>query len=170
VSAPTASSAARRLWAARVGSALAVWAVLTLGSHVLGGRPAPGLLALVVAAGGLMLWTVLDAVDRHRAPAWDREEPPPIRPAGEDVRLVGLDRVLAAHLDGRVVGDTLQRTLMALVDQQLMARHGVSWRVDPGRAGTLLGPELLGLARQCPPYPRMSEHEIDVLLTRIEEL
>jgi hypothetical protein len=51
-----------------------------------------------------------------------------------------------------------------------MARHGVSWRVDPERAGALLGPELLGLARQCPPYPRMSEREIDVLLTRIEEL
>ena len=51
-----------------------------------------------------------------------------------------------------------------------MASHGVSWRVDPDRAAPLLGPELVALARQQPPYPRMNLQQIDVLLTRIEAL
>ena len=42
--------------------------------------------------------------------------------------------------------------------------------VDPDRAGPLLGPELVALARQSPPYPRMSAQHIDVLLSRIEAL
>ncbi len=163
-------TASRRLWTGRVGTAFVCWVVLTLGAHVLGGSPRPGLLALVVAAAGLVLWTLLDGLDRTRPADWDRGESLPVRQPGEDTRLVGLDRVLASHLEARVVGDTLQRTLMALVDQQLLARHGVTWRVDPERAGALLGPELLGLARQSPPYPRMTEQQIDVLLTRIEAL
>ena len=37
-------------------------------------------------------------------------------------------------------------------------------------AAPLLGPELVALARQLPPYPRMNLQQIDVLLTRIEAL
>ena len=145
-------TASRRLWTGRVGTAFACWVVVTLGAHVLGGTPRPGLLALVVAATGLVLWTLLDGLDRTPRGLGPRGVQP-VRQPGEDTRLIGLDRVLASHLEAKVVADTLQRTLMALVDQQLLARHGVTWRVDPERAGALLGPELLGLARQSPPYP-----------------
>jgi hypothetical protein len=51
-----------------------------------------------------------------------------------------------------------------------MARYGLSWRVDPGRARELLPDELVDLAEQTAPYPRMSVRQVDVLLTRIEAL
>jgi hypothetical protein len=46
----------------------------------------------------------------------------------------------------------------------------VAWRTDPVRAAAYLGPELTALARQQAPYPRMSTEQVDLLLTRIEEL
>ena len=78
--------------------------------------------------------------------------------------------MVAQHLDAREVGDVLHRHLCELADQRLMAAHGVSWRVDPDRAAPLLGPELVALARQDAPYPRMNLQQIDVLLSRIEAL
>jgi len=170
VSPPAVTGAGSARWAGRAAAALLVWAALTLGAHVLGGRPQTGLLALAVAAAGTALWLLVDLSDATRAPVWDRVETEPIRSPGEDPRLAALERVVTGHFDGRVVTDTLQRHLMALADQRLLARHGVSWRVDPERAAPLLGPELLGLAQQSAPYPRMSVHQIDVLLTRIEAL
>ena len=51
-----------------------------------------------------------------------------------------------------------------------MERYGVSWRVDPDRARALLEPELVALAEEPSPHPRMTRRQIDVLLNRIEVL
>ena len=56
--------------------------------------PRPGLLALVVAATGLVLWTLLDGLDRT-SPRTGTAGVEPVRQPGEDTRLIGLDRVLA---------------------------------------------------------------------------
>jgi hypothetical protein len=167
---PATAAVGTGRWVARGLAALLVWAALTLGAHVLGGRPHPGLLALTVAGAATALWLLLDLPGSSGVSVWDRVGTEPIRPPGEDPRLAALERVVAAHVDAHVVTDALQRHLMALVDQRLIARHGVSWRVDPERAAALLGPELLELARQTAPYPRMPTRQIDVLLTRIEAL
>ena len=167
---PATATVGTGRWVVRGVAALVVWAALTLGAQVLGGRPHPGLLALAVAGAATAVWLVLDLPGSSAVTVWERIGSEPIRPPGEDPRLAVLERVVAAHFDARVVSDSLQRHLMALVDQRLLARHGVSWRVDPERAAPLLGPELLALARQSGPYPRMSVHQIEVLLARIEAL
>jgi hypothetical protein len=164
----------RRRWAARICTAFAVWAVLVLVARVLGNHPDGLLLGLTVAAFATTLWLYLDVSTRSEAPLWDREDDERIRPPGEDPRLALLVRVVSRHLDAREADDTLQRHLLELADQRLVARHGVSWRVDPDRAAPLLGPDLVGLARQAgpggPPAPRLSPGRIDVLLSRIEAL
>jgi hypothetical protein len=112
----------------------------------------------------------VDGVAEVDSPTWELPGDEPLSPPGQDLRLTALTRVVAGHFEARLPGDTLQRQLMGLVDQRLMARYGVSWRVDPERARELLPPELVDLAEQVAPYPRMSIRRIDVLLTRIEAL
>lgn len=163
-------SGARRRWTARIAVAFAIWAGVVLVARFKGNQPDALLLALTVAAFGTTLWLYLDAGAHSEPPNWDRPDDDPVRPPGEDRRLALLTRVVGQHLDSREVGDGLQRHLVELADERLMAAHGVSWRVDPDRAAPLLGPELAALARQHPPYPRMSLHQIDVLLSRIEAL
>jgi hypothetical protein len=160
----------RRRWTARVATAFALWTVVVGLAVWKGNHPDALLLGLTFAAAAATLWLYLDAGAVAEAATWDRGDADPVRPPGEDPRLALLTRMVGQHLDARQLGDGLQRHLLDLADQRLMASHGVSWRVDPDRAGPLLGPELVALARQRPPYPRMSVQQIDVLLTRIEAL
>ena len=155
------------LW---VGAALAVWAGLVYLAGELGATPDVPLVGLAVAACGGLLWLYVDGVTDVRSPTWELPGDEPISPPGQDLRLTALTRAVAGHFEARVPGDTLQRLLMGLVDQRLMARYGVSWRVDPDRSRDLLPPELVDLAQQVAPYPRMSSRQVDVLLTRIEAL
>jgi hypothetical protein len=158
------------MWTARIATAAALWFVVVGVAAVQGNHPDALLLALTVAAFATTLWLYLDASVRDGGPGWDLVDDDPVRPPGEDSRLALLARVVGQHLDGREVGDALHRHLEEIADQRLMARHGVSWRVDPERAASLLGPELLALAQQQPPYPRLDVRQIDVLLSRIEAL
>jgi hypothetical protein len=160
----------RRRWVSRGLAALAVWVVLTLGAQVFGNQPRTALLALVVAGCASVLWLYLDLSVRTDVPLWDRPADDPVRPPGEDPRLALLTRVVAQHLDARQPDGTLRRHLMDLADHRLVTRYGVSWRADPERAESLLGPDLTVLARQAQPFPRMTVAQIDVLLSRIEDL
>lgn len=163
-------SETRRMWAARIGTAVGLWVAVVGIAAVQGNHPDALLIGLAVAAFAATLWLYLDVSARDRAPAWDRYDHDPVRPPGEDSRLAFLTRVVGQHLDAREVGGNLHSHLEELAEQRLMARHGVSWRVDPERAAPLLGPELVGLAQQRPPYPRLDVRQIDVLLRRIEAL
>ena len=168
------SRLARRQWVVRIASAFALWAVVVAVAHLKGNHPDALLLALTVAAFATTLWLYLDAgLDaggNNEALVWEAGRSDRVRPTGEDPRLALLTRVVGQHLDSHEVGDVLQRHLVELADQRLMASHGVSWRVDPDRAAPLLGPELVALARQQAPFPRMSLQQIDVHLSRIEAL
>jgi hypothetical protein len=161
-------------WPERAAIALVTWLVVVVLARLLGSDPDLGLLALTVAAAATTWWLCLDATRPQGRPPerdrWDRDDDQPLHVPGEDTRLAALARVVDAHFEARAADDTLQRHLMTLADQRLMARHGVSWRVDPVRAAPLLGPELVALARQSRPFPRMSVQQIDVLLSRIEAL
>ena len=161
----------RRRWTARIATAFALWALVVGIAVWQGNHPDALLLGLTFAAAATTLWLYLDAGRVAEAPLWDRAaDDDPVRPPGEDARLTLLTRVVGQHLDARQVSDNLRHHLLDLADQRLMSSHGVSWRVDPDRAGPLLGRELVALARQQPPYPRMTLQQIDVLLTRIEAL
>jgi len=160
----------RTRWTGRVGFALLVWFLLVYVAHLVGGEPDVGLVGLTVAAGSAVLWLCVDAVAEGDPPGWELLDDEPLRPPGQDARLAALTRVVSAHTEARRPGAGLQRALMALADQRLIARYGVSWRADPDRARPHLGPELLALAEQSEPYPRMTRTQVDLLLDRIEAL
>jgi len=160
----------RRRWASRIVITAVLWLVVVTVATYFGNRPQPLLLALGMAALATVLWLYLDASADHEVPVWERTGDDPVREPGEDPRLALLQRVIAQHLDAREVGGTLRDHLVELADHRLVAHHGVAWRTDPDRAASYLGPELTALARQREPYPRMSPDQIDLLLTRIEEL
>jgi hypothetical protein len=154
----------------RAGAALAVWTGLVYLALALGATPDVPLVGLAVAASAGVLWLWVDGVTEIRSHTWELPADEPIHPPGQDARLTALNRAVAGHFEARLPGDTLQRQLMGLVDQRLMTRYGVSWRVDPDRARELLPTELVDLAEQTEPHPRMSIRHVDVLLSRIEAL
>lgn len=163
-------------WTRRVAAAFAVWVVAVSVSRVLGGTPDVGLVGLTVAALASVLWLGVDALDGGAVSVWDLDPDDPVLPPGEDFRLAALTRMLVGHLESRRPSDRLPRQLAGLADQRLMARYGVSWRVDPDRARPLLGPELAALAERVQqPGPagdplRLTRAQVDVLLSRIEAL
>ena len=159
-----------RRWLRRLGAALAVWVAAVVLSRLFGSTADVGLVGLAVAALAAVLWIAVDALGAGPVEGWDLDPDDPVRPPGQDLRLAALNRMVATHLESRRPGDGLPRALTRIADQRLMARYGVSWRVDPERARELLPPELVDLAEQVAPYPRMSIRHIDVLLTRIEAL
>ena len=159
-----------RAWWWRVLAAFGVWTVVLLVARVFGGDPDPVLIGLGIAAVTTLGGVVHDTTDRAKAPTWDLGVAPPVREPGEDRRLGVLARLVSLHLDAREVDGALQRELVQLADHRLVMRHGIAWRSDPEAAAPLLGPELVALAEQRPPYPRMNEQRIDVLLRKIEAL
>ena len=161
---------ARRRWAARIGTALALWVAVVAFSAIQGNRPDPLLLALTIAAFAATLWLYLDASLVSETPQWGDVLQDPVREPGEDSRLALLTRVIGQHLDAREVDDGLRRRLVEIVDHRLVTVHGVSLRADPARAAELMGPELAALVAEPPPHARLDVHQIDVLLSRIEAL
>ena len=154
----------------RVAGAFVVWAGLVGLARVLGAQPEILLVGLTVGAAAAAFWLCVDAVGETDAGRWELLDDEPIRPPGQDTRFAALTRMVNGHFDARRPDDSLHRELVSLIDQRLMARHGVSWSVDSERASALLDPGLTSLAEQQPPYPRMTRQQVDVLLSRIEAL
>jgi len=155
---------------ARVLAAVAVWAVLVIAARVFGNQPRVALLALTVAALATVLWLYLDAFTQDDLVVWTRSSDEPVRPPGEDPRLVLLNRVVDQHLNARQSTGVLRQHLLDLADHRLVSKYGLSRRADEQRAAAVLGPELTSLAEQREPYPRMTLDQIDLLLQRIEAL
>lgn len=159
-----------RQWVARIAAAFGLWLVIAVTAWLLGNQPQPGLLALLVALGSVVVWLFLDVSGDAEPVRWPEVAEEPVHPPGEDSRLARLHRMVSQHQDAREVGDALHRQLSRLADQRLVAHHGVSHLADPDRAGELLGPELVAVMTQRPPYPRLTLQQVDDLLRRIEAL
>ena len=159
-----------RRMALRVAGAFVAWAGLVGLARTLGSRPDIALGGLTVAAVAVALWLCADAVAETASPRWELLDDEPIRPPGQDNRFTALTRMVTAHFEGRRSDDSLHRQLVGLLDQRLVATHGVSWRADPDRGRPLLDPALAALAEEPSPHPRMTRQQIDVLLSRIEAM
>lgn len=161
--------ASNRSWRNRIALAAFLWLVACAGAWAWGLAPRPGLLALVIAAAGGVLWLYLDISGETEPVTWVRIADDPIRVPGEDPRLSLLMRVISGHLDAKDVGDQLHRHLAAVTDERLLARHGITRSARPDRAATVLGPDLYGFL-DGPRTRRLSPAQIDHLLKRIETL
>lgn len=157
-------------WPRRLAAGVTVWFVVCGGALFLGMRPHPVLLALTIATAGAALLLFLDTSGSAPSTWWRVTDHDPVREPGEDPRLGLLTRVVGSHLVAHDPGGQLREELLTLLDQRLVAHHGISRLADPERAAALLDPELRALVAQQPPYPRMGLDRIDVLIDRIEEL
>ncbi len=159
-----------RSWRRRAAAAALVWLGVSVVASLLGNRPSFGLLALVVLAAAAVAALFADALAEQEQPDWRLDDETPVRAPGSDSRLDTLARTVDSHLLAREVDSGLWDQLMGVADQVLLVRHGVSRAADPERAAVLMGPELDRFAATRPPFPRLTVHQIDVLIDRIEEM
>lgn len=117
--------------------------------------------ALVVCAAALLV----DASPVEPA-VWSTPTEPESGLGRLDPRTASYLRILESHLSAREVDVALRGRLRDLAAQTLHVRHDLA--LDDPRAEALLGPELGRLLREPP--TRLDRHQIDRLVTRIEEL
>jgi hypothetical protein len=130
-----------RRWRLRLGAGAAAWAATVAVFSLLQMRPAVVPLAAITAAVAVVLWVLLDLGDVAQPVDWRATSDVGSGARGTDVRLAVLSRQVsdARALDG---GRSLQRALVALVDDALRTRHGIDRATDPDGAAAALGPEL----------------------------
>jgi hypothetical protein len=132
-------------------------------------RPRPVVLAGVIAAGFAVSWTFTDLVPIvgriEWAAPWRRID----ARHGLDPRFLQTARLLRDD-DRADVARRVHRDLIRVIDDRLMAGHGIDRRTDPDRADSVLGPDLVEYVAG-PPHPRqLSPRHLDIILTRIEAL
>lgn len=148
----------RRFWATA-----AVWSVLSFGLWA--GNAEPDVIVLggviaVVAAGGL---TAADIARRATGVRWTQGQPRPTI----DWHVLSLRKHM--KLNTRYDAPLLHETLINLVDDRLLAHHGIDRAAAPEAASAMLTPRLQRLA--VGPSRRMATTgELERILTDIEEL
>jgi hypothetical protein len=161
MSATAAKRLALSLGAAVIAAVVAEW---------IGLRPRPVLLVLTVVAGLVWVWLVEDlAADRYDLnldaprgrllPRW-----------GLDARFSRLSSSLRPPYDPGLVAGQVHPTLVAIVDDRLLANHGVDRATEPDRARAVMGPKLAAYV-EGPPSPRRNLiAHLSEMVTRIEAL
>lgn len=148
----------RRFWAT-----VAVWAFLSVGLWASGAEPdiiVLGGVIAVVAAGSL---TAYDIARRTTGVSWSQGQPPPT----VDWQVINLRKHV--KFNTRYDAPLLHETLINLVDDRLLAHHGVDRAATPEAAYAVLTPRLQRLT--VGPSRRMATTgELERILTDIEEL
>ncbi len=126
-------------------------------------RPERVLLLVVLATSVVALVSVGLVSD---GPDWTVYSIQSDTPPGQDARLGMYTRVIAGHLDSRLVDAGLRDRFADLADRRLRQRHGLGLH-DPG-AAALLGDESHKILTGPP--RRLSRDEIARCVRQIEEL
>jgi hypothetical protein len=145
-------------WRARAITSAIGWALIVALMSWLQMGPRPVLLAGIAAAIATALWLMLDLSDVAAPAAWGAASHTGGTRRGADSRLRLLHRQIEhapSHDEGRV----LHRLLVDLVDDRLLAEHGIDRTVEPDRATTAPSARRLG----NPAF-------LSSILTRIEAL
>jgi hypothetical protein len=149
-----------------LGGAGAAWAATAW----VGLRPRPLLVVLTVLAAFVCVWVLEDlAADRH-----DLDLDTPRRRLiprwGLDARFSRLSASLRPPYDAQIVASQVHATLVAIVDERLLAHHGIDRAADPERARAVMDPSLAAyVERQAEPRRNLIAYLSD-MVTRIEAL
>jgi hypothetical protein len=154
-----------RFWARWLLGTVAVfglfWVLLTL----LDLEPRPWRLLLLVG----LLMSVLALVSLGvvtEGPDWEVVTVTPVTEPGQDARLAMYTRVIGGHLDSRQVDPGLRDRLATLTDARLRQRLGIG--LDEAVATGRLDRHLVDVVTGPP--RRLTRHEIETCVRRIEEL
>lgn len=135
----------------------------------------------VLVLGGIVIGSILAALQESAARTWDETSPlerPPQRPPRSEqiAELDRLDRVVVLATSGAFdVHHRLRPLVRELAAERLYAQHGVELADQPERARELLGPELWDLVRPDRELgrrygPGLAVDEIAPLVERLEAL
>lgn len=150
-----------------LGVSLAIWLVLSASLWGTGWDPDVFVLGGILVSGGVVLVVVVGLIVEVRPPVWPDpdSEADFVAPDHERVNL------LLGDLDGsgRVDTTRMRTTLLRVVDQRLLDRHGIERVAQPGAANELLTPRLLRLV-DGPTSRLASVRELRSILSDLEEL
>ena len=150
----------------RVIGAAAVWLVLSVGMTIGGTRPAVVVIAGLVAAVAALLFVIVDLSDAVESLHWDRRSRVPRFEPGNDRWGITLRQQLDRA--ERFGSTELSEKLVRLVDDRLLAHHGIDRARDAAAADRVLTPALRGVVAQPP--RRVSLRALDRIVADIEAL
>jgi hypothetical protein len=159
-----------RRWQARAALVGSIWALVFAVMAWLDMGPRPALLAGIAVALAAGLWLMVDISDRAAPATWAATYDTGGTRRGADSRLRVLHRQIQhapTHDEGRV----LHRLLVDLIDDRLLAEHGIDRVVEPARAAAELGADLASFVTLVPSARQLSDPSfLSSILTRIEAL
>lgn len=137
-------SAQRTPWRWRTAVVGGGWLAAVTALALLEMRPAVVALAAIVTAIASVLWLVLDVSDLAAPLDWRGHADVGGTARGSDARVRVLRRQIfdGNTLDG---SSAVQRTLVTLIDDALLAHHGIDRAASPDAAAAVLGPDLVAL-------------------------
>jgi hypothetical protein len=142
---------------------------------LLGGRLVHIALAAVIAAVFSVLWWLLSDVGAVAESAdWSVSSAISLRGRGADYRASRLQRQLRDIAAGNTaVGSdvAVANTLVALMEDRVLARHGVDAATEPDRFAAIVGPDLTALAGAVAAGRiKLRPRDVPALISRIEQL
>jgi hypothetical protein len=132
------------------------WIVVSVGMAAMRMDPSPVLIAGIVGVVVAALWLLLDVSDVAPPISWGAGYGPDRLRKGGDVRVRTLHGQL---LHGRQLDDgrALHGVLVDLVDDRLLAEHGIDRTSEPQRAAAALGPLLTDFVTNPPSAKRLGD-------------
>lgn len=144
-----------------------LWLVITIPLGLTGAEPEVIALAGVLLAGVAVVVSAVDLSSELTPVPWTRRSRLPPRSPGSNWRSVTLRRQMTS---GERAGSTELRTqLVSLVDDRLMAHHGIDRSSDPVPADAVLTPALRRLMSE-PRSSGLGLRELRRIVTDIEAL
>jgi hypothetical protein len=136
----------------------------------IGMRPRPLLVVLTVLAAFACWWLVEDLAGSRYALELDPPRRRLIPRWGLDARFSRLAATLRPPHDPQLVASQVHATLVGLVDERLIAHHGIDRAADPNAARAVMGDVLADYVDHEPTARRNLMPYLSDMVTRIEAI
>ena len=158
------------VWRVRIAVVVSCWLLVVIAMAALQMGPRPVLIAGLAAAVASALWLLTDLADVAEPTSWTAAFDPGRLPRGADLRIRALQGQLA-HGPSMDDGRALHRLLVDLIDDRLVADHGIDRALEPDRAAVALGPTLAAFVVAPPSSRQLRDPSfLSSIITLIESL
>lgn len=160
-----------RVWRIRLVVTVTAWLSLDALMVIAGMGPRHVVLGVIVTALAAVCWVAYDLAAEVRAPDWRTILSRPSMLVGYDTRVSRIKLHLYDESgSGRGTG-RLYVTLVELIDDRLLSRHGIDRAIQPDAARIAMGDMLHRFVTSPPSQRELADRRtMDRILTRIEAL